>query len=509
MALFPDLLEGVFAIDHAADAVEFENVWYQWRQLSETVGSVRVALASLGLGRDARVGVIARNRPSAIAGLLAVVAEEACVVSINPLLPDERLAQDLLTLRIGAVVAEERDLGRPGVMQALQQAGTGVISLPGVLAGALCVAEPSGVPAALEPGIIIEMLTSGTTGTPKRIPLKRDAFEKSFAGALSYEKGRSADDKPRLRSGTQILSGPMTHIGGVWSALTCVLGGRKACILEKFTVEGWVDAVRRHRPKVAGTMPAGLRMILDAEIPHSDLASLKVIRTGAAPLDPSITAEFWSRYAIPVLQNYGATEFSGPVAGWTLPDFMQFHEVKAASVGRFQPGVLGRIIDPEAGGEVPAGEEGILEMKSAQFGNDGAWLRTTDRAIIDADGFLFIRGRADSAIIRGGFKVQPDDVARALEQHPAVREAVVVGLPDRRLGAVPGAVLTLRPGATEPSGDALRAFARDRLLPYQVPTRFLVVADIPRTATMKPALPAIRALFDEQHLPAVAETAPS
>jgi acyl-CoA synthetase (AMP-forming)/AMP-acid ligase II len=126
------------------------------------------------------------------------------------------------------------------------------------------------------------MLTSGTTGAPKRIPLKRDAFEKSFAGALVYEKDRNEGDAAKLRPGTTILSNPMTHIGGLWGALTCIAGGRKACLLEKFSVESWRDAIVRHQPKVAGAVPAGLRMILDANIPKEDLSSLVALRTGAA-----------------------------------------------------------------------------------------------------------------------------------------------------------------------------------------------------------------------------------
>ena len=135
-------------------------------------------------------------------------------------------------------------------------------------------------------------------------------------------------------------------------------------------------------------------------------------------------------------------------------------------------------------------------MKAAQFGNGGRWLKTTDRAVLDEDGFLFIQGRSDSAIIRGGFKVHPDDVAKVLEQHSAVREAVVVGMPDHRLGAVPVAAVVLRAGATPPGAEELAAFAKQRLLPYQVPTEFRFVDDLPRTQSMKPALVQVRKLFE-------------
>jgi acyl-CoA synthetase (AMP-forming)/AMP-acid ligase II len=499
MSVMSDLLNGVLAIDAKAEVIEYQGRWYSWGELAETIGAIRAGLASVGVAPDSRIGVFVRNRPAALAAILTAVADDCCMVSINPLMPADKLLRDLETLKLPVVILEEGDLATPGVAEMLKDDGTAVIETVGVLGGARVANGFETFAAdkvrALEAGVIIEMLTSGTTGTPKRIPLKREAFETSFVAAFAYEKDRNPGDPPKLRSGIQLLTNPLSHIGGLWGALSAVLGGRKSCLIEKFSVETWRDAVARHRPKVASAVPAALRMILDADIPKEDLASLVAIRTGAAPLDPAITAEFFERYNIPVLQNYGATEFSGAVAGWTLKDFLAFYKEKGESVGRFQPGVKGRIIDPDTGEELTPGTEGVLEMKARQFGNGDQWLRTTDRAVIDADGFLFIRGRADNAIIRGGFKVHPDDVVAALEKHPAVREAVVVGVDDRRLGAVPVAAIILKAGAAQPSDGELADFAKEKLLPYQVPVRFLFVDEVPRTPSMKPALPAVRELF--------------
>jgi acyl-CoA synthetase (AMP-forming)/AMP-acid ligase II len=501
MSILSDLLLGVLRIDPSAEAVDYQGKWYTWGDLATAVGSITACLGELGLGEGARVGVMMRTRPDALAGLLAAVANEGSIVSINPLYPDERLCADLESLRLPVVVGETEDLERTGVLDTLAKAGTAVIQLAPVLKAAALRPGYDAIAGdsidRTNPEVIIEMLTSGTTGTPKRVPLKREAFERSFLSALSYERNRSPDDPPQLRPGTQLLTNPLTHIGGLWGALTTILGGRKLCVVEKFSVEAWRDAVVRHRPKVASAVPAGLRMLLDADIPAEDLSSLVAIRTGAAPLDPAIVAEFWERYRIPVLQNYGATELSGAVAGWSLADFKAHHEDKVGSVGRFQPGVTGRIVDPETGEEVAPGEDGILEMKAAQFGNNNEWLRTTDRAMIDLDGFLFIRGRADNAIIRGGFKVHPDDVVAVLEQHPAVREAVVVGIKDRRLGAVPAAAIIFRSNAEKPTEAELAAFAREHMLPYQVPVKFLFLDDVPRTPSMKPSLPMVAELFEQ------------
>jgi long-chain acyl-CoA synthetase len=143
---------------------------------------------------------------------------------------------------------------------------------------------------------------------------------------------------------------------------------------------------------------------------------------------------------------------------------------------------------------LPPGVEGLLELKGDQLGNNGAWLRTTDRAVLDNDNFLFIHGRADNAIIRGGFKVHPDDVVKALHDHPAIREAAVVGVPDDRLGAVPAAVIILRDGVTEPAD--LKAFLKQKLIAYQVPVHYRFVSDFPRTPSMKPSTPGLQALFE-------------
>jgi acyl-CoA synthetase (AMP-forming)/AMP-acid ligase II len=166
------------------------------------------------------------------------------------------------------------------------------------------------------------------------------------------------------------------------------------------------------------------------------------------------------------------------------------------------PGVEARTVDPQTGEPLPAGEPGVLELKSEVVGDGRGWVRTSDLARIDADHFLFILGRNDNAIIRGGFKVLPDAVVKALEAHPAVLEASVVGLPDARLGQVPVAAYVLASGADEPSPAELAGFLRERLTPYQVPVKFLRVDELPRTPSLKVSMPAVRELFAGEAAPA-------
>ena len=129
-----------------------------------------------------------------------------------------------------------------------------------------------------------------------------------------------------------------------------------------------------------------------------------------------------------------------------------------------------------------ADAEGLLEVKAAQLGAGSGWIRTTDLARIDADGFVWILGRADQAIIRGGFKVRPDDVRAALERHPRVRGAAVVGRPDARLGAVPVAAVELRRGRGADHGRrTCSRTPRRRLARYELPAEIRIVDELPRT----------------------------
>ncbi len=124
-------------------------------------------------------------------------------------------------------------------------------------------------------------------------------------------------------------------------------------------------------------------------------------------------------------------------------------------------------------------------MKTGQLGAGSGWMRTTDLARIDADGFLWILGRADQAIIRGGFKVRPDDVRAALESHPDVRGAAVIGRADERLGAVPVALVELRRADADITTQDLLDHLATRLAPYELPTEIRIVDVLPRTDSGK------------------------
>ncbi|MEP7351582.1 MAG: class I adenylate-forming enzyme family protein [Sphingorhabdus sp.] len=498
MAQITDLLRAIMAIDPERAEIDFEGVDYSWTQIAAIVEGIEAELARIGLPVETRVGVMLRNRPGHIAAIIAVLSTDRCLVSLNPALPDDKLYADLELLGLPVIIADATDTSRPGIDAAFSRAGSAVIEIGprlesvGMLPG---YEAPASSNYALSPGVAIEMLTSGTTGTPKRIPLSRASFDASFAGFTRYERNREFAEKPQLRTGVTMVNNPLTHIGGIYGCIGALMAGRKIGLLEKFTVDSWVTAIKRNKPKVAGAVPSAIRMILEANVAKDDLASLLALISGTAPLSPDLVDEFYARYNIPILSNYGATEFAGAICGWSIDDFRTHWIEKRGSAGRLHADIDARVVDAETSAVLTPGEEGLLELKGEQLGNDMQWLRTTDRAVVDADKFVFIKGRADNAIIRGGFKIHPDDVVQAINAHPAVLESAVIGLPDERLGAVPAAAIILKSGASEPELEGLKSFLKAKLIAYQVPVHYRYVKDLPRTPSMKPSTPGLLALF--------------
>ncbi len=491
-------LRAVLDIDPAAGAVEFEGRWHGWGELRATADALATALDDAGLGPGTPVGLLLRNAPPLIGALLGLLTSDRCAVTLNPHEGAERLAADLRELALPALVGVGQDWERPEVRTSaagsLGLCLTGDASRPVEIVSGLGRPGP-GPHRETMPGVAIEMLTSGTTGRPKRVRLSYAALAHSIGGsAAHYERGKDGA-RPTLRRGVSIVNAPLVHVSGIFRTLLSIAGGRPIALLERFRVEPWLELIGRHRPATVSLVPAAVKMLLDADVDPAQLSSLKAVVSGTAPLPPEHGEAFEKRYGIPVLTTYGATEFAGGVAGWSLADWREWGERKRGSVGRAHPGCELRVVDPDSGEPRPAGEEGLLEVRSAQLGPGSEWTRTTDVAALDGDGFLWIRGRADSAIIRGGFKVLPPEVAGVLEQHPAVREAAVIGLPDERLGQVPVAAVELVEGAAVNAGE-LQAFARERLAAYQVPARIRVVERLPRTPSLKVSQPGIRQLFE-------------
>jgi acyl-CoA synthetase (AMP-forming)/AMP-acid ligase II len=464
-----------------AHAIEYDGQWLSWGAVGDAAR--RIGSLASQHGTRPKVGMLLRNRPAHVAAFLGVLLAGGTVVTINPSRGDDRTRADIVTLRLPLIIGEADDL----TSLVVPAPGTVTVSISDIFD------EPDEprvhIRARTPPGVAVRMLTSGTTGPPKRIDLSYDMLAHSVMGP-EYSR---APAPTALRHGVAIVNSPLVHIGGVFRVLQCVAEARSFVLLERFELNSWAKAVRKHRPRTVSLVPAALRTVLHSDLSRADLDSIRAVTCGTAPLSADDADAFTEKYGMPVLTSYAATEFGGGVAGWTLADYHQYWRAKRGSVGRANPGAQLRAVDPD-GAPLGPDQVGQLEVKPAQLGQSAEWMRTTDMARIDADGFVWIMGRADQAIIRGGFKVIPDDVRTALEGHPAVAGAAVVGRSDERLGETPVAMVELRESASTDVGE-LMEYLRMRLARYEIPTDIVIVDVIPRTPSGKADLSAVQSLF--------------
>lgn len=482
MTNLADELQGLWSAQDDTPMVQYQGRWYTWGEIRSLAEKLDSELSEAGCGAGGRVAVVLGNWPQSVAVLIAVLRGDRTLVTLSPLQPPPRLSADLAATGVRYVLAP------PHLWT--EQSFTDTVGELEAFGWAVDAAEvqrtAAGIPAAPgDAGVAIEMLTSGTTGPPKRVPLSRRQIGAALAAARSYA-GNQVSERPALSGPVTLIPFPVVHIGGMWALITSLTNARPIALLERFTVEAWHAAVVEHRPRVVGLPPPAIRAVLDADLPREDLSSIRGANAGTAPVDPALVDEFLAKYGIPILIVYGATEFSGAIAGWSIKDFRARWGTKHGSVGRAFPGVRLRIVDDE-GNEVPTDQTGRLQVAAAQAsptGDGENWVTTSDLAHLDADGFLYIDGRADDVIVRGGFKVAPETVARALRSHPAVHDAAVTAKPDARLGQVPVAAVELRSGASV-SGEDLRAHCRSVLTPYEVPTEVHIFDELPRGAALK------------------------
>ena len=324
----------VLAVDPTANAIEYDGRWRSWGEVADTVDRV-TELVEPGV----EVGILLRNRPAAVGLLLGVLRAGGCVVTINPGRGADRTRADIAALDLPLLAGEAQDLadlvpeGSRATTAAVGDLGEPLAVTAGATDGAT----------GTRPGVAVRMLTSGTTGPPKRVDLTYETLERVLVGAKHYESNR--DGSVRLRRGVAIVNSPLVHLGGLFRVLQCVTDGRSFSLLDRFTVDGWVDAVRRHRPATASLVPTALRMVLEADLDPADLSSLRSVISGTAPLDPDDADAFTATYGVPVLVSYAATEFGGGVAGWNLEDHRAFWATKRGSVGRAHAGCELRVVD--------------------------------------------------------------------------------------------------------------------------------------------------------------------
>ena len=477
----------------ARPCIQFEGQWYSGDDITEYADVIASVLRDAGVADDAPVGLVVRNRLPHAAAIIGFLAAGRTVSMIYSFQSPESIGRDIERLQLSAIVAERRDWTDEVIASAGRAGSAGVaisLTVPRVAAAAgLARRDESRRHAEAEPGVALQILTSGTTGPPKRQAIKTPVLERTVFSVTSGEAA-PPDAPPEFAYWQFGGIGVCQLVAGVHNA-------RRIVMLERFTVDGFVHAIKSHGIKRSGVQPAVIRMLLDADVPKEDLASLDFLISASGPLDPETRDEFEEHFGIPIRLAYGATEFAGSLCAWTpglISEFGSDRRDKRNSVGRPLPDTRVRVVDPDTGAELPAGRHGLLEAKVAPISAD--WIRTTDIASIDPDGFVTLHGRADGAINRGGFKVLPETVRRVLISHPAVRDACVVGVPDARLGQVPFAAIEISPGVAAPSDDDLKDLVRQALPVYNVPVAFAVVDELPRNAALKVSMPAVAALYE-------------
>ncbi|MBI2215821.1 MAG: AMP-binding protein [Candidatus Rokubacteria bacterium] len=427
-----------------------------WAELAGLAGGCARDLASRGVRPGDRVAVMLPNDRRFVAAVLAVLKLGATAAPLNPLLGPEDRDAILGHLRPVCVVDD----------------------VPAAPASWPTVDRPDA------PALVL--YTSGSTGRPKGAALSHAALGfgiRSWAGPVMALTGND-----------RVLAAlPLAHSFGLNGALLApLLAGATVVLVERFSPEAALGAVGRHHVTVLPGVATMFRRMLDSPaLAATDLTSLRIALSGAAPCPWELARDWQRRTGVRILRGYGMTELFRPIS-YLAGDPRDLPE----SVGRAVPGVdlavvddMDRAVEPREAGELlirtPAALDGYLDDPDATRAvlRDG-WFRTGDLAVVDAGGFVTIVGRKRDLILRGGYSVVPQEVERVLASHPDVGEAAVVGVPHAELGEEVAAFVTLRDGATA-TGDELVAFCREHLAAYKYPRAVTVLTEFPRTATGK------------------------
>ena len=312
-------------------------------------------------------------------------------------------------------------------------------------------APPPDVEAAADAeGIAVLLFTSGTTGEPKAAVLRHKHLTSYVISTLEFMG--AAEDEAAL------VSVPPYHIAAVSAVLTSTYLGRRVVHLQAFTPEEWVTTVRDEQVTHAMVVPTMLGRVLDVlESLGESLPNLRHLSYGGGPM-PAATIERALRLLphVDFVNAYGLTETSSTIAVLTPDDHRAVLASDDAnvrrrlgSVGRPLPSIELSIRDPE-GQAVAAGGEGEIWVRGEQVSGEylnvrsdrpEGWFPTKDYGWLDSEGFLFLGGRLDDVIVRGGENISPGEIEDVLRLHPAVRDVAVIGLPDQEWGERVAAVI--------------------------------------------------------------------
>jgi len=347
--------------------------------------------------------------------------------------------------------------------------------------------------------LLFIMYTSGTTGHPKGVMHSHDGMLWSHFTSMSTSDMRS-DDR-------FLLPLPMFHVGCLNPVSLLVHRGATGVIMRELDVGEMFRCIEQERVSIFMAVPALLQFMLVApESRTRDMSSVRWIATGAAPVPVSLLHEYQA-LGIAIHQAYGLTESCGP-GTLLLPEDA---EAKAGSCGRPQMHTEAKIVDgrgntilpgsPEAGELLLAGRHVMKGYwnnpeASAEALRDG-WLHTGDICTMDAEGFVTICDRKKDMIISGGENIYPAELENVLAACPEVREAAVIGVPSRKWGETPLAIVVPAPGCN-PTAASLETYCRQNLAGYKVPHLYEFVESLPRNPSGKIIKPELRERYSRE-----------
>jgi len=351
--------------------------------------------------------------------------------------------------------------------------------------------------------IVLALYTSGTTGT-----LKAAAHtQRSWAAMVTNILTNLVQPRP----GEMMLhAASLIHASGTLVIPYWVRGGI-AGVLPGFDATTYCDAVEQWRPSAVNLVPTMIGMLLEQpDIAARDFSSVETIIYGASPMPRATLRRGLELWGPRFTQYYGQSEAPLCIAVLSKEDHVGPEaEQRLMSCGRVSLDCEVKLVDDD-GERVPDGERGEIlvrapfampgyydaaELNAATMTADG-WLHTRDVGLFDADGYLYLVDRTSDMIVSGGYNVYPREVEDVLAGHPAVREVVVVGLPDAKWGEVVTGFVVIR---DEVGTDELIAFARERLAAYKAPKDIRFIDEIPKSAVGKLLRRAVRDPFWEGH----------
>jgi acyl-CoA synthetase (AMP-forming)/AMP-acid ligase II len=366
-----------------------------------------------------------------------------------------------------------------------------------VIADELLVPSRSGEPP-VESGdpdaIAVLLFTSGTTSRPKAVELSHSNLVSYITSTVDFASAEGDE--------AALICVPPYHIAGVGAALSNLYAGRRMVYMREFHPKQWIRLVNDERISTATVVPTMLdRIVSNLKDEPVELPTLRTLAYGGSKAaTPLVRTALALLPDVGFVNAYGLTETSSTIAVLTPDDHRTAHRStdpyvarRLSSVGRPVPGIELEIRAAD-GTVLESGETGELFVRGQQVSGryseigsvldaDG-WFPTRDRAWIDDDGYLFIGGRSDDTIIRGGENIAPAEIEDVLVEHPDVRDVAVVGCPDPGWGQIIVAVV-IPTGGTQPDAEALRAHVRERLRGSRTPDRVVFRDELPANATGK------------------------